>query len=332
MASTLLQLVNRLFNLSRDEQITTIPAADVRTETAIGLLNQAKDMILGGYDWDFNHRHDGAIEFLAPVTTSLISRGVPGAIFVTPLLGAWPGVPKIVITGSSVTYRQLAYQVRTFDQLTIPGSTVVTLHAPIPEPIFANQTCTIFFHEVALPTNVARPTSIRDEEHPLQLYFEDNELQFDSFEPRPQDSLGRPEFAMCAGIATNAFDSTVPNAVGHTGVRLLVWPVPDARTMLFYSYVQRHLDLAMDADQWIGAAPEVETLIVQGAYELSLRSSVEQDATRSAVFSAALRREIANVHSRHKPDPLRRRIPRPFGSRPWRDPYRRWASRTVPTP
>lgn len=332
----LLGLVNRLYNLWREEELSALPSSDVRAESAIGLLNQSKDLILGGRDWRFNHRPDGVVEFPAPITGTTLTLVADSSMATISPQVTPTGVPKMLITatdgsGTATTYPNTAWRVLSFDNSSGGSLTDLTLHTSFPDQVSGTGAWELVFHEAALPATVARVTSIRDEEHPLHLYFEEDELSFDAIEPRPQDERGNPDLAIVDGMVTNVFDASSATS-GDSGVRLLVWPVPSQRTLLFYTYIQRQVDLVSATDSWPGVPSEVLTLVVQGAYELSLRSKVEQDVQLSAVFSAGLQRDIRRVHARNRPDPMRRRIPRPFGSRITADPWRRWATRQVPTP
>jgi len=326
----LLELVNDLRDLMREERVTTVagPAPDLLVQ--IGLINRAARKILARRPWSFLHRSDGVMFFPAAieVATSSMSNGTD-----VQFLGPPPPVVTAFTDGSvsakllvhDDTFPQTSYPIRTLDNTFGVSATLTSVYrGPT-----GNPAVTLYTNEIALPSTVARVLSIRNEDEPIRFETVDSFDDFDRMFPNHSERFSdRPEVVAVGGnvVPTNLNAS---EASTSTGIGVYVYPPPDTDVLLRYSYVRRIADLEEDTDELVGVPQEVQDLILSVAFVDALMGNIEDDPVRGRTLYAQNELAYADLVAADRKDVGRRMVPKPFGTGTWYDPQR---IRSVPEP
>jgi len=336
---TLLQMVNSVRQKLRGgDPLTSLPSGDSEVDTAVGLINDAASDILGRRKWSFLNRDDGRAVFPPKFTgTGMeLDRTVGGHTLKIPsptgdqdrlmtenVVMRFRSLEDSIIPNTSAAIATIVYSGIG------PHYTVVTTEAWWGDEVSdATSTWDMFAYEHVLPATVGQVLSVRHEETPLALEFEERYVRFDHAVPRPQDSFAIPEVAVVGGLAATTEDS---GGTQRYGVRMAVWPIPSAQTMLRYSYTYVPAALSAGTDVLTGVYENVVRLIEWRAVELAM-ASTEKDPEQYAPITRVVAQMYAAAIESDKRAPARRLIPRSFGTGSVGSYRSRWADQTVTDP
>lgn len=355
MAATLLQIVNKVRALLREEPLASIAANDIQTAALVEIVNGAMRRILDDHDWSFLVREDGILAFPEAITgvnvtvTAMAPTPIPNPDVTVEaaidtdyglLLRADTHCYRFQVRGAAAnpdhgneSHRVLSY-----------GANVLTLdqYRGLVGSFIGTADWLLYTHEAALPDTVSRVLSVRDEEQRDYLIFQHQMLDIDRMFPSPIEATGNPYFAVFGGTIRNTGTSGVETAGTH-GVRLAIYP-PYTESFaiatltrvryrrIYYRYSYRFANLSAATDSLRGVPDEISELIVRRAFIDCLMSNVQMDPQRGVPMYLHLERDLQLAQARDIRDPLRRMVPRPFGHGLQRNTRRRWASQQVPNP
>lgn len=337
---TLLQMVNSVSQKLRGgDEITTLVDGGLQIDTWISLINEAARDVLDGYNWSFNIRDDGVAQFMEPATGTMFSYediGVTTYYFrnithsVEPLqLANGNNIVRFLVTDDDIVsntsfplswlfLRSIAGQYECHMNEDWLGETYVWPN------VYANWK--LFSFEHILPETVGRVISVRNEETPLRLFFEDRNVVFDKWAPRPHDTECHiPTIVVVGGIGditTCTSGILIPPGGGEpytyttperTGTRMAIWPMPTEPIMLKYTYTYCHPAISADTDVFAGVPENVVHLIEWRAMRLALIST-ERDADQAAIAARVEAEMLAAAINSDKRAPKRRCIPGTFSA------------------
>jgi hypothetical protein len=337
---TLLDSINRLRQLQRSEGISATSAAQLDHATARGLLNDAASDVLNLHRWSFLRRYDGFAFY--PAMFSVTTGGIFTSSASVHRLNqsnanAWAAGDaqdfstrvraKLRIT-SSAEFPDTSFPVQNFDT----GAHFQVSIAPLVYEgvnITANGAWEVYTHEYVLPATVRRVLDVFDQEGDVSVTFVDRDL--DGMPIRPSDHYNDRAYDVAVGGTVTS--SKLNAGSSATGDALTIWPPPSEDVYVQYSYLYRYADLVNDTDVWTGVPEEIIKLIQNVAFEKSLDSNVEDDLRRGATWHGKNQGMLQRLLQQDARDPNRRLVTPEIGtSRNRSDPYRRWSSRTVPSP
>lgn len=245
-STTALTMVNRLLRRHGWEDYTTF--TEPETLLALDLVNQAIRDLLMMRDYPWNIRSDGTLRLRAPLedtddgctvtaASATIAAGSYSGTETDYTGGANAGVTvsKLLVTGAS-SHTTTAMQVLSVEEF--GGALVCTLNGAFPGGNQTNKAFRFYFDEYVLGDTVAKVVSVRHQDQPVRLLEAPAHTPLDEILPRRHDAYGPPELVAIGGTATATYDEGAVDA-GTEGLRLVVWPPPDARYMLNYSYKER---------------------------------------------------------------------------------------------
>lgn len=293
---SLLESVNRVRRLMRDDVYTTLSLNDLDAMTLVDFLNDAADELFGHRAWDFLKRYDGHVWLPGSVTVTaggvVNANGSIGSLnFAGANAWATANVHDFTQRGQDGRIRP---RIVWDDDTQHPGTSYgLSQLSVLPNFPFAqtnafrgvNQTnggWTIYANEYVLPSTVRQVLSVVNESRPLDLQFVDRDFDVTPSWPRGAQWLGEPEVACVGGTITGC--GTDAGITAATGLGLAVWPPPQSEVLLHYSYIYRFARLSTDTDDWTGVPAEHVRLIESMAFERALWSNVEDDPRRSAVL------------------------------------------------
>lgn len=333
-------MVNDLRAKARSgEVLTTIASTDEESAMMVRTLNRAARTVLESHQWPFDVRDDGHVLFDAPFT---ISDATGSTVLKDNTNVSWAsqadyaeivarlhGDPWRLLFTDAATYPNTSYRVLNASGIAFSGGTVSLLISPGYLDATTNVEPDLYFfqNEALLPTTVRRVLSVRHQERPLQLDFVERHVAFDRAVPRQFDRTGQPEWVYVGGSVTSTYDTDQATA-GTTGIGMMVWPLPNERTKLDYSYVYRHPELVNATDTLAGVPDRIVDLIVDRAWLYMLTSNAESDPALANQVRADWDAEYAEAKRQMRTDPLRRRIPhRGFRRSPWAE----WDQQEIPS-
>lgn len=238
-------MVNRLLRRHGFEDYSTFTAPE--TLLALDLVNQAIRDLLSVRDYPWNIRSDGALFLFAPIEgddDATINVG-DTACTITPFTGNdvdYTGgtsegftVTKLMFPGASSNTAMTVLNVGE-----LGGTLVVNLTNGWPGDSIASGDYKFFFNEYVLPEDISKIISVRHQDRALRLIEVDPHRGFDEYLPRPHDSFGPPEVVLVGGTSTA---TCVEGTTAAQGLRFVVWPPPDAVTLLDFTYKSRVAEL-----------------------------------------------------------------------------------------
>lgn len=322
MASvTTVQLFNRVNRYMRfGDDVASLEATNVLHNSIIDMLNAAKDEVLEGHNWDFDTRHDGVLLTQAQATTGTVSVTNGSETFTTStsdvVTADGGSVFRIRIT-SDASFGDTAFRVIGYT------GTGGIMDAKWPGTTDATATYEIWAAEYLLPTTVKDVLSVRFQEHELELYQLGRNESFHSLVPKLHSEINdNPRIAVIGGAVTGTeatgttwaddtvwsdsstwADTTVSNT--DTGLSLLVYPVPQSKYRIDYSFATRHPELTA-TNSLDAVPPYIVHDIVTTAVSLALASNIgnEPDLAKLTRQISELRRK--RLHALNRPDPHRR--------------------------
>ena len=348
LALTLLNLVNLTLDLLRNDRVVSLSSTSELTDVVIGVLNDAKDDVLGNYDWDFLERHNGQAFFPAPVeyTTdgasgiSLAERAVAATISGSQFTASNEAdfssnslAVRVLIPGDT-SFPDTSHRLVYLD--TIGTNTLLGFENTYRGAAVSLGSFTIWSNEHILPATVREVLSVRDEEGEFRLDFADRTLDLEARIPRGTERFEEdPPLCNVGGIGFETHNDSVTgfDATRTTGTVLSIWDPPNEAKSLKYSYVYKHPDLAAETDTLQGVPDSIARIIVRFAYQKLLSSNVEAadpGFTRQVFAENTIM--LTNARRRHRPMPARRAVPTPFGSSRGIRVNPRWDSQTVDAP
>ena len=347
MALTLLNGVNGLLDLLRQDRVVSLSPSTELTDPIVGLFNEAKDDVLGREDWDFLQRHEGSAFFPAPIeyTTdntagvSVAERSVAGVITGSQFTASNESdfcsnslVVRILIPGDT-TFPDTSHRLFYLDAVGATAS--FGFENTYRGSAVSLGSFTIWSNEHILPATVRRVLSVRDEEGEFQLHFEDRTIELEKALPRPTQRFeDDPPIANVGGVGyeTHNNSTTEFNQTRNTGTVLSIWDPPNVAKDLKYSYIYNHADLSAETDTLEGVPDDIFRIIVRVAYQKALSSNIEADPNMARQVLGENELMIARAKTHYRPMPAVRRTPTPFGSRRSTRVNPRWDSKSVPAP
>jgi hypothetical protein len=315
--ATLLEMVNQLRVLLREEQVSAISTTDDYTQLLIKVINRSAKSVLESRVWSFDKRFDGIAVF-------------PGAISGSDTVVYNELSPSIVLVDSSTSDimdsmfspNALSVRFRLTDDTDRPelSYSVVSSFYPFGTNNLAispdwqgessiSRTATYSFYvtDRVLPSTVRKVLSVRDEEQPRQLIFTEDEIFSDRANPKPDDEQGDSDFVIVGGTTTASFDRNL-DTTGAVGMRMRLASVPTDDTMLFYTYVYRHPEMSVATDTLTAVPDYVIGLIIDEAFKYCLSSNIESDPERASVASSQLTLDVGIAGQEDRNSPNRRRV------------------------
>lgn len=303
----LLDSVNRVRRLLRDDVYSTLSSNDLDAMTLVDFLNDAADELFAHRVWSFLKRYDGQVWL--PGAFTVTAGGVMNANATSGSLNfaganAWATANVVDFTARGQDGRLRPRIVWNDDTEHPSTSYSLSQLSVLPNFPFVQTSAfrgvqqnnggwTLYANEYVLPSTVRQVLSVVHEERPLNLEFVDRDFDFVSDWPRSAQWLGEPEMASVGGTLTGC--GTDAGITARTGLGLTVWPAPQSEVLLKYSYVYRYARLSADADDWTGVPAEHVRLIESMAFERSLWSNVEDDPRRATVLHAHNEKFLARL-------------------------------------
>lgn len=328
----LLQLVNDLRHLLREEPVTTVAGSAPDLLVQIALVNRAVRKVLSRRAWSFLHRDDGYLFFPASFNGTNLQYFAAGATVVSLL--DLPNAQTLRFGGVDVVAQlqvgvsekpATSYRISGIDATGFP---VATIPIAFQGAVLTALAYTLYTNTLALPSTVARLLSIRNEEG-FAIRFEtiDTFDDFDRLVPQDAERFGdEPEIVAVGGQTVPTTRTSGATTTGGTpGIAVRIFPAASSDIVLRYSYLYRPAALAADADALAGVPAEVQDLIVNTAFEDALYSNVEDDPRRGAAVKASNELAYRDLMATDRVDVGRRHVPAPFSSHRvpgWRRDYR----------
>lgn len=312
----LLQLVNQLRDLLREQRVSSVSSSNPDLLVQVGLINRAARTVLMRHPWSFLHRSDGTLFFPARVEGSgnfnqnqnfaslFLSTGSSGdaAKFTDGTVAA-----KVVVPGDS-RFPNTSYRLTSLETSVFTQGTFSTLY----RGDGGTQDFTIYSNEARFPNTVSHIISIKNEED-VPIAFDTIPAFADFDRLFPQEALQFQEFPNEVAVG----GQVVPTALGvgsvTAGIGIRFYPPNSSDLVLQYTYVRRPETLSDDTDSLTGVPDEIQDLIVQVAFETANRGNIEDDpdkADRLEISNERLFRELVDADRR---DIGRRRVLQPFG-------------------
>jgi len=268
---TALNLVNRVRLLRR--QPTTQNFGTPEDTVTLNALNMAIHDILSTRRWEFNLRHNGQLSLQSrstDLTTSLsvLSGQSNNIMLLTSTEDLFSSQFKSgqigrIIPGGDADYGDTGFRCLSYSDVSqyVVG---VTIASPLYETA-AGTDGTLYWAEYILPDTVQSVVRMRHQEETLEVEQVSPGAEYDELFPRPHIEYGPPRSVAIGGFDVETYDfdaATVPEA----GLRVAVWPVPDTRYVLDYSYYYRHPELVNETDLLSGVPEEnVNDVILEAA-------------------------------------------------------------------
>ena len=363
MATTFLQMVNRVLGGLREERIAAFVTDDPKHESIKDLVNDAARFILERVTWPFDIRSDLSIDFRG--TTALSSAFLLGTGFgvratfsdTTERDEFWTEyttkrlLMRIILDSASTADGALLNS-QSYPIINMAGGAGLSTLNLIPRVellvegdntpytwVDADNPATVFSHEVVLASTVRSLLHLRNEERPIPLVYEDP-MRFNAYNPRPQDSTGDPVIAYVHGTGTSTYsnDTAIVNGPAVSGDILTVWPIPDKRIRLYGSYVYRHAALSATTDTLSNVPDSVADLIIRLALIMGLEGMEGNDPVRAASMRQQLfgrdgkSGDFGNLLGSLDKTPYERLVTPSFGKAGHLPTRQRWATQTVPAP
>lgn len=310
MATTLLQVVNRVRRLHRFADVASFESSDNLTNAILDAIIEARTEILETMDWNFMMRNDGFLKTRGRVTsTSNIAVTNDSTSFtVSSFSGAIGDVTGNFVTRLVVTddtnYGSTAFRVSSFS---LSGTTLTgTLANNYPGTTDATATGQLVLYEYGLPTDVRTILSAKHEENPLRVELAPDNDIWDEWVPRHWETQDdTPEILIPGGVLLPTYDASgsEPDPLD----RIMVWPTPQTNgAVIAYTY-KRRLSPSTTTDEFEGVPDSVIQQIVNYAYGYTLFSSIGADPitgqewmNRALIRARSVRDGVRMDHGRRR--------------------------------
>ena len=316
MSVTALQLVNRVRARHRFGTTASI-ASDDFGAPILDAINEAKEEVLEGYEWDFNVRHEGLIQTVTKLTSTGVTIVANGdaTVFISGFDGSTffdnSCVARCIITSDSA-YGDTAFRIL-YGQY-VGGNTTFELEQDFPGTSSIVADITILTYELRLDDTVLDVLSVRHQERDVGLEFIPRNKSWDGVFTRPTSSLSdTPDVAYIGSTITPTYTT---GGTANPGRGIAVYPVPETSYRLDYSYVYSHPVLTSDSDTLANVPRKVVDRIVNVAVAKLYLSHVSNDPRMGTEIMDREMSAISRIQSRDRPDRARRRsLQSHFGSR-----------------
>lgn len=314
----LLDLVNQLRDLLREQRVSSVVGSNPELRVEIGLINRAARNVLMRHPWSFLQRSDGVLFFPARVEGSSGSF-TQGSSTATLGLSSGPSGDAAAFSDGSLSakvvrpddsrFPNTSYRV---SNLETTGATTATFVSPWRGDTGSGADFVIYANQARFPDDVANIISIKNEED-VSISF-DTLPTFAEFDRLfPHETLQFQEFPNEVAVGGQVVPTAQDGGDVTPGIGVRFYPPNTADLLLLYSYVRRPETLAADVDELVGVPAEVQDLIVQVAFEIANRGNIEDnpDKADSLLRSNELAfRELVEADRR---DIGRRHVLQPFG-------------------
>lgn len=315
----LLDLVNQLRDLLREQRVSSVSGSNPELMIEIGLVNRAARNVLMRHPWSFLQRSDGSLFFPARVegTSGSFTQGST-----TANLGLTSGssgqaaafsdgsLAAKVVRPDDSRFPNTSYRVT---NLQTTGSTQATFSSAYRGDTANPADFVIYANQARFPSDVSNIISIKNEED-VSISF-DTIPTFAEFDRLfPHETLQFQEFPSQVAVGGQVVPTSQDGGSTTPGIGIRFYPPNTSDLLLLYSYVRRPETLAADADELVGVPSEVKDLIVQVAFEIANRGNIEDnpDKADSLLRSNELTfRELVEADRR---DIGRRHVLQPFGA------------------
>ncbi len=284
-------------------------ASDSLTQALLDLINQSMRRILEGYDWHFDHRHDGVIETIPEVTTGTgftITNGSRAGGCLTYTAGSTvSGNFKLRLIGTDDSnFGDTSFGVR---DASLSGTTLsFNLDNTWPGTTTAlSGKVETFVAEYGLPTTVRSVLRAWHQENDLFIEAIAPEEQFERRFPRWHETRStQPEVMAIGGLIdpTYATNATATDSM----LRCILFPAPSSTLTIGYSYIHRHATLEAATDELSGVDEAVVDAIIRDAYAEACFTAIANDPERGIRIKQDVAAHILMLRNGLKPDPHRR--------------------------
>lgn len=281
--TTALQLVNRFLRKHRRPDVADFSSPEATH--ALDFINDAKEEVLDPLIWNFDRRE--ADLYTLPVvtlTSGLVTNGNTGVVGTisdstfTPN-GAFSA--RIIVT-SDATYPDTAFRAEASLNVAALNTTVME-EAWLGTTNASTATATLFWPEYQFPklsngdSVVRELLSMRHQEEEIRLESVYKDRWLDGRVVRPHDDISAdfPHYCYLTDVKDTSSDLVTPSNTWAPGFGL--WPVPEGRVALTYTYVQRRAPLSATTDTMDGVPEEVLNTITQIAFGRSMQSMFGND-------------------------------------------------------
>ncbi len=341
---TLLDMVNDVRGMLREERVAVLPSASDFTSDpisieVIALVNRAISEVLEDNAWPFRHQYRMKVSFYKDVErTGTIAAGATTATFSLTLAeealfagthdgtANFRGVLSLLVTDSA-DFSRTGYKVMDYTR----GTTTATL-----ETSYLGTNATefrIFCNEMVLPL-ARKVVDVRHQEQPLTLIGANQTSFFNRAVPGRYDTFSAhpTHYYTIGGEKSTSF--TTAQIASANGIGLGIWPIPDETITLDVTYeIINEISLTSATDQLLFVPRPVVDLITHRAYQYALASDIQNDPERAGAFERVYERRLARLQRRKETNMGRRRVLRSFGRRGTEHGlYRPWDKRVVDTP
>jgi hypothetical protein len=262
---TALELVNRVRLFRRQPTVAAISGPE--DTMTLNVINMAIEDVLSTKRWEFDLRHDGALT-TRPLVDGASFISVEGSPAGQVTVAA--GITDLSVSGDLVmrVWRDGASEspntsLRVVNSASVTGgvSSILVFGSDLPDSETSD--AQLHYSEYILPDTVRDVVRVAYEEENLELMQVDPTVRYDEIFPNANDRTGSPEVVAVGGydIPTYLAGSDAPDP----GLRFAVWPVPDDRYVIRYSYYYRHPELAAANDTLDGVPSAVTNDIVMRA-------------------------------------------------------------------
>jgi hypothetical protein len=319
--ATYLEMVNRTLELLRFDAVSAIAGAADPVTLVSNIVNRSARTILEHRIWSFLVR-DTIAQFHASATgtsASILSDGsmaLPAADLASTSFGDththWyfnaPDDPDFGETFFGIeSFRVLGGSYApTFD--------VFGVNSPLSADGSANYK--LIGNVRSFPDNVRQILSARYQQNPIEVW-QDSRADFGAAFPDWHDTEGEPEVIVIGGTVSPTFNTTIsggqPTQTQVFGPRMLLWPVPNIEVFLDLEVVWRHDALSAETDSLSGVPDHICDLIVLRSAVDGLLGQVVADERRGLALAQRYEIELGRAVAQDQSDPMRRRVPTPFG-------------------
>ena len=313
-STTALTMVNQLLRRHGFEDYSTFTLPE--TLLGLDLVNHAIRDLLAARDYPWNVRSDGTLVIRAEVTgtagatisaeSSVLT--ITGATGVstdyTGGTSAGELVTRVLFTGAT-SFNSTA--IRVSDLSITAGTMTANLATPFPVAV-SNGAYKFFFSEYLLPDSVGKILSVRDENQPLRMLEVFPHHTWDEVNPRPHDYESAD--IMAVGVGGVATSTAVTGALPNQRLRLMVWPVPTSRRLLYYSYKERVTQLVATTDV-LTAPSEFVDDVIDRAEALSNMTQRFNDPNLAQIQFSNSARTAERKYENATLDPARRNSMKP---------------------
>jgi len=291
------------------------------------MLNGAVADVLGEKRWKHDIRHDGS--FNTVPTTDFTGGIVAGnaktllsddlAAYVHPDVASaayyytGPIISRFEYTGdaSLTTEGRLEGAVfRVESILETAGFAQLTMDNFWPGAGSFGAKGTMMVAEYLLPETVKAVTSVRCQGVPITLDQIDPGASWDEAIPRMSDSYGDPLWCGVGGYDYNTYESTKTGDIysqTEPRLRMILYPVPDTRIPIDYTYYYQHPQLTAKDDVLAGVPDDLIADIIRFAHA-DVIQTLEREVRDGIRVENSARGSTDRKYASHDPQPAGRHI------------------------